>query len=532
MSAVFGAAAALNAVPVSVRASEKPSIGEFHAVVIGSGLGGLTFAAYMAIHGFKVLVLEQHDVPGGYATTFTRDGGRFTFDVSLHQTALVKSVQTVFRELGVTDRVTFHRIPELFHYISPEDNIRCPAGEPDAFEQELARRFPDEADAIRGFMETMIGLNKEGESFVSGGKPTLGKKLTFPIRFPLMWAARNKTLASYLDDHVSNARVRSLLSVFWPYYGLPPDKLSGFYYMNATGGYFRYGGSYPEGGSQAISNALVDTIEENGGEVRVGVEVARILMENGRAVGIVTSKGESVKAASVVVNGSPLHFLSSPESGNGGRKAFREAVTSYRPSMSSFLVWLGLNRDITREVTSPHLFFTPEIDAGKAYENGLRGDADKVGFGACVYNSFFPGCSPEGTSVINLIFLCGYEPWKRFEDEYRAGKKEAYRAHKEQITETLIERAEKHLFPGLRDMIAVRESATPLTNERFTRNTAGAIYGFEQSMSNTFMNRISNRTAVPGLYLAGAWGEPGGGLAAVMLSGKKTFGMLMNDWKR
>jgi prolycopene isomerase len=83
---------------------------------------------------------------------------------------------------------------------------------------------------------------------------------------------------------------------------------------------------------------------------------------------------------------------------------------------------------------------------------------------------------------------------------------------------TLIERAEKHLFPGLRDMIAVREAATPLTNVRYTRNTAGAIYGFEQSMSNTFINRISNRTPVPRLYLDGAWGEPGGGIAAVMLS--------------
>jgi hypothetical protein len=69
------------------------------------------------------------------------------------------------------------------------------------------------------------------------------------------------------------------------------------------------------------------------------------------------------------------------------------------------------------------LFCTPEIDAGKAFEKGPKADADKVGFGACVYNTFFPGCSPVGTSVINLIFPCGYKPWKRFQDDYRAGKK-------------------------------------------------------------------------------------------------------------
>lgn len=80
-------------------------------------------------------------------------------------------------------------------------------------------------------------------------------------------------------------------------------------------------------------------------------------------------------------------------------------------------------------------------------------------------------------------------------------------------------------------MIEVQEAATPLTNVRYTLNTAGAIYGYEQSVANTFMNRISNRTPVKGLYLAGAWGEPGGGYSAVLSSGKKTFGMIVQDWK-
>jgi prolycopene isomerase len=79
-------------------------------------------------------------------------------------------------------------------------------------------------------------------------------------------------------------------------------------------------------------------------------------------------------------------------------------------------------------------------------------------------------------------------------------------------------------------MIAVQEAATPLTNRRYTLNTNGAIYGFEQSLDNAFMNRISNRLPVKGLYLAGAWGEPGGGYSGVLISGKKTFGMLMEDW--
>ena len=80
-------------------------------------------------------------------------------------------------------------------------------------------------------------------------------------------------------------------------------------------------------------------------------------------------------------------------------------------------------------------------------------------------------------------------------------------------------------------MIEVKESATPLTNWYYTRNPEGAIYGFEQAMNNAFMNRIDNRTPVKGLYLASAWGKPGGGYTAVMGSGQTTFAKLMEDWK-
>jgi phytoene dehydrogenase-like protein len=75
----------------------------------------------------------------------------------------------------------------------------------------------------------------------------------------------------------------------------------------------------------------------------------------------------------------------------------------------------------------------------------------------------------------------------------------------------LIKRAETALIPGLSSMIDIKEAATPLTNRRFTGNTDGAIYGFEQSMNNAYMNRISNRTPLNGLYLASAWGNPSEG---------------------
>ena len=96
----------------------------------------------------------------------------------------------------------------------------------------------------------------------------------------------------------------------------------------------------------------------------------------------------------------------------------------------------------------------------------------------------------------------------------------------------LITRAEKDFIPGLSSMIEVKEAATPLTNWHYTGNPQGAIYGFDQTLDNTFMNRLDCRTPVKGLYLASAWANPGGGYGGAMSSGQKAFRMIVEDWGR
>jgi prolycopene isomerase len=131
---------------------------------------------------------------------------------------------------------------------------------------------------------------------------------------------------------------------------------------------------------------------------------------------------------------------------------------------------------------------------------------------------------------LQLLVLSGYEPWRKFESDYKDGNKTQYNLEKQRWARILIERAEREVIQGLSTMIEVQESATPLTNWRYTGNTAGAIYGFEQSMDNAFMNRIENKTPVKGLYLASAWGNPGGGYAGAFRAGQSAFQALMEDW--
>ena len=196
----------------------------------------------------------------------------------------------------------------------------------------------------------------------------------------------------------------------------------------------------------------------------------------------------------------------------------------------TLVVWLGLNRDLRGKIRG----FSTHVSSGRGpeadYQACLEGDIENGSFGVAVYDNIFEGYSQPGTSTLQLIFLCGFTPWRRYAADYNSGRKTDYNMEKERWTDILIQRAEKALIPGLSSMIAVKEAGTPLTNRRFTGNTDGAIYGFEQSMDNAYMTRVENRTPVKGLYLAGAWGNPGGGYAGVFRGGQSAFQAMMEDW--
>ena len=209
---------------------------------------------------------------------------------------------------------------------------------------------------------------------------------------------------------------------------------------------------------------------------------------------------------------------------------YRKKLAQYKPSLSTFIVWLGLNRELKGSLKA----FSTHVSTGRGpeagYQSCLQGDIENQSFGVSVYDNIFQGYSSPGTSTLQLLVFCGYEPWRKFESDYSAGNKSEYNREKDRWTNILIRRAQEQVIPGLSSEIQVKEAATPLTNRRYTGNPEGAIYGFEQFMDNAYMNRIKNRTPIKGLYLASAWGNPGGGYSGVFRAGQDAFLAMMKDW--
>ena len=529
ISALTVASCALDRKKISGYAEKMGSKSDYPTVIIGAGLGGLCCGAYLAKQGIPVTVVEQHNIPGGYATSFDRAGGKFTFEVSLHWISINNNAtERILKEVGVRNRLQLVKPPEVYYFKTPDRDISLDQSGPEAYLRSLATHFPSEKEGIRGFVQEMVGIAEEADRLHQ--KKYKFFKPIFPIQYRKMWNVRNKTLADLMNDYVKDPALQDILAAKWTSYGLPPSKVSAFWYAVASGESLRNGSYYVKERSQDLSWALADVIEASGGEVLYETLAQEILVKDGAVKGVRIAGGKVVPARAVISNASALTTFKKMLPQEVVPAGYIEKLEGYRPSISSFVVWLGLNQELRGRIDGYGIRVSSGQGVEADYESCLKGEIEKVPLSISIFDNVFEGYSAPGTSTFNIFIPSGYEPWRRFEADYRAGRKDAYYEEKNRWTEILIRRAEEKVVPGLSSMIEVKEAATPLTNWRYTRNTEGAIYGFEQSMDNAFMKRIDNRTPIKGLYLASAWGNPGGGYPGALMGGESTFQKMMEDW--
>lgn len=512
-------------------AGAQKSENEFDAIIIGSGLGGLSCAAAFARQGFRPLVLEKHDRPGGYATTFTRPGG-FEFDVSLHSTTVGErgGIHNLIPGFPQINEVEFVPHPNLYRAIFPGHDIRVPQRNLQAYLDLLAGHFPEEKAGIEALFADMRGVAADINKFSSArGQVDMSR---FPVDFSYLFNCYNKTWGQMVDARLNSPKLKAIVSTLWGYYGLPPSKLASFYYALPTISYLEYGGFYPRGRSQKISNAFVRYIEEHGGAVLLNQRVNEIMVRDQTAVGVATADGKSYKSRVVISNANAydtFHTLMKPQP---ALAEYLVKMAKFSISLSSFQIFLGLKKDLTRELglKDTEIFYETGYDPEAGYQNARNAEVENGGYGMMLYDNLYEGYSPKGRNTLTIMTLQGYDHWQKYEADYFNNKKEAYRVEKERMANILIDKVEKTLLPGLRKAIAIKEIGTPLTNVRYTGNFRGAIYGWDQTLDNSGSQRLPNATPVKNLYLAGAWTQPGHGYGGVIGSGLQCFGEIMKCW--
>jgi all-trans-retinol 13,14-reductase len=512
-------------------AEGRAEAGAFDAIVIGSGLGGLSCAAAFARQGFKVLVLEQHVVPGGYATTFKRPGG-FVFDVSLHSTSVpdrdgVHNLIPGFPEITDVEFVPHHN---LYRAVFPEHDIRVPQKNLKGYVAMLTELFPGESDGIEGLFQDMKGVSDNVSALVSAkGQVDMSR---FPVDFPYLFKSSMMTWGQMVDARLTDPKLKAIVSALWGYYGLPPSRLASYYYAMPTFGYLTQGGYYPRGRSQRISDAFVTFIEDRGGKVALRTRVEKILVKDGAAYGVRTAGGDEYTARVVVSNANAHDTFGRMIDDGDYLREYLDKLSKYSVSMSTFQVFLGLKEDLVGKVgiADSEIFVDTGYDPEAAYRASLAADVENGSYSITLYDNVYEGYSPEGKNTLNIITLQGYGPWEKYERDYFDGEKAEYRREKERMADVLIRRAEEGMLPGLSDAIEVREVGTPLTNVRYTSNYRGAAYGWDQTLDNSGATRVPHETPVKNLYLSGAWTRPGHGYGGVLYSGLECFSEIMKSW--
>ena len=483
--------------------------GPWDTIVIGSGMGGMTTAAMLASFGERVLVLEQHYVPGGYTHMFKRPG--YEWDVGVHAVGEVTRHTMTGRLLdhlsdGKLAWASLGEIYEQFHF--PEGfRIDFPDN-PHQFRENLLEAFPEEAKAIDGYLDLVREVASAMRGYYLSRAAPKGTgwlaNMAMARKAERFFQLRTEEVVHGLTD---NPKLRALFTAQWGYYGSTPSR-SSFAIQALVVKHFMHGGYYPVGGAREIARHLLTTVAKAGGWTRVSTDVEEILIEKGRAVGVRLVGGEEIRAARIVsaagILSTAKRLLPEPYSA----APWVQEIRALPASPAHVCVYLGFKGDIRQAGCSgANKWFYDTWD--------MEQDAWRVAEGegvppAEVLYCSFPSLKdphhdpgPEQRHTGEIVTFVPWESFERWRQSRWKRRGEDYEAFKAALTEQLLKQFFTHL-PELEPMLDVAELSTPLSTDHFVRPVEGAIYGIEPTPERFACPHLRPRSPIPGLFFSGS----------------------------
>lgn len=523
---------------------------DFDAIVVGSGIGGMTAAAYLAAGGKRTLVLESYDVIGGCTHVFRR-AGKWEFDVGMHYIGDCGpngQIPTVLRGVGLDKKIEFLPLdPDGFDTIVfPDLTLKIPIGW-DNYRRNLLEAFPEEERAINKVVDI---LERIGNSIDRSATPAslLGQaKFAIKAGRTAPWAMR--PLTQLLNRHGLSSRLKAAMSVQYGTYASPPHRTPVAVHAVMLQNFLRDGAWFPKGGGQMFSARLAEVVVANGGQIRTRTAVKRILVEKKRVTGIELDDGTRISAPIVVSNADIKKTYLDLVGRENIRRTTAKRVERFRMSQAFFNCYLGVDTDLTKQMANTNFYSVPtsedvtslfkdlsENEAGRTTDEIIEQSRKRLPAYVSVTtikDTDNPLAAPEGSSVLEVMTLTQSDPafwgvdgWPEpGDDSYQSNPE--YQRVKEAFTEIMIKRAGE-VIPGIEDHIVWREAATPLTHHRYTRSSGGTPYGLELSISQFGPFRPGVRTEVKGLYLCGASAAWGPAIEGAMLSGLHAAGAALD----
>jgi all-trans-retinol 13,14-reductase len=476
---------------------------DFDDIVIGAGMAGLTVGTLLAADGRRVLVVEAHDTPGGYAHTFAMGAFRFCAQVHyIFSCGEGEAVHELLRRLDLHEEVEFHRLdPEGFdHVVVAGDRYRIPNGL-EKYRDRLIRRFPDDAGPLRRYFDVVAAIGREMDRL----PPRIGWRelVTAPLRFPHLLRYQRWTLQRLYDHLRLPRRLQAVLAGQAGDYLLPPAEVSLLLHVALVRGYDR-GAYYPRKHFQHLVSSVAGYLTGRSGcQLLLETEIDRILVERDRVVGVRGTDGRVYTASRYVSNADPRRTAGLI----GHDRLPRDylARLDYGYSSGNITIYLGVRGLDLRDhgFGSFNVWHYPHDDLNEIYRR-QRDDVDLsdpwLFMSTPTLHSDEPGLCPPGHQILELATSAPYAPFARL----RATDRRRYNLEKKKIRDRILEIVEERYVPGLRRHLALRVVGTPVTNARFCGAPEGNAYGAVLSPRHVGLGRMPTETPFANLWQVNA----------------------------
>lgn len=483
-------------------------------IIIGGGIAGLAAGCYAQMNGYRSHIFELHDIPGGLCTAWERK--EYIIDGCIHYlfgSGTGQPFNQVWQELGAVQNRPMIDHDRFMTIIDENGRSFIVYADPDQLEAHMKSLSPADArlsgafaNGIRQFMQFDMALLQKKPRRLMNPADWLefGRKI---VPYGLPMARWGLISARDFADKFQDPLLRRAFPLMFGWQDIPVMVgMSVLAYM-ATGN-----AGFPTGGSLAFVQAIEKRYLDLGGEIHYKAQVEKILVENGRAVGVRLYNDE-IHRADIIISaadgrGTLLDMLGEEFLKTRTRKLY----DGHLPVHSQLLVSFGVNRDMSAE---PHwatyLLEQPLLIAGE----------ERTAVGVKHY-CFDPTLAPAGKSVIEIMMESTQGYWQRI-----YGRR-LYDTEQSQVAGILLDFLETR-YPGIRADVEVKDVATPLSYERYTGNWLGSTCGWLLTDKTMLMMVKGMKKTLPGLdnfYMAGQWVEPGGSVPIVAMSGRNVLQLI------
>lgn len=481
--------------------------GSYDAIVIGSGIGGLTSARCLAAMGKKVLVLEQHYTAGGFTHAYSREG--YEWDVGVHYIGDV-GYPTMSRKLFdfiSADKLKWAAMDSTYDRIFlGEQSYDLVAGQKE-FAAEMKNQFPDEAQAIDRYLE-MIKKANDGVRLFTLNKllPSWLQRVAEPIIKKIQPSFINQTTYEVLSSITNNEKLIAVMTGQWGDSGIPPKKGS-FLIHSLIARHYQNGGYYPVGGASKIAETIIPQIQQSGGEVFTYAKVKNILIENDRAVGVVMNDETEIRSPIIISNAGVFNTFEKLVPADVSKKfAYDTKLKHIKRSCTNVGLFIGL-KDTAENLNLPKTNFWVYLDE-KHDENVDAFFADPNQPMPVVYISFPSAKDPSwdsrypGRATIEIVAPAGFDLFEKWQQTTWGKRGEDYQALGQQFADRMLEVLYQRV-PQVKGKIDYYETSTPLSTAFFCEYQQGEIYGLEHEPSRFEQHWLKPKTDIPGLWLTG-----------------------------